>query len=615
MLCISLKHHCSNAECDLQTVACYNTSSMEPTSLIRDKIDLVSFIGEFVVLKKAGRNFKGLCPFHNESTPSFMVSPDRQIWHCFGCAKGGDCFTFLMEYERMEFPEALRTLAAKTGVELPKTRGSKEAISKKEKLYEINKVAAELYHYLLIKHKVGEKARKYLVERGVSEKVIETFRLGFAPNNGTTLSEYMMKKRQYTKDDLLEAGLATFYRSTTQDFFRGRVIFPLYDHRDNVVGFAGRVLEATNEMKAKYINTRDTLIYHKGEMVYGLNMTKDAIRKTDHAVLVEGEFDVLSCFQHGIGNVVAIKGTALTEAQVALLARYAQKITICFDGDSAGQNALLRSLPILEKKGVTTTVILIPNGKDPDEALKASEATFKKAVDHDIPVYDYLLMQLVKKHDPTSMEGKKEITSVLLPLLGNITNEIVKEHYLRKVSSQIEISFESLQKELQKLARKEPTVVDKVTKREKKSREEILEEYLLGLILQYDNPAFAIQEVVSILAHIMPKERAYQKLFSHLAGYFKEHEVFDGRQFSTGLPEALHASYSVCLLLPLPAFSKTEEQLQEIKKITAQLKDIYLRQRLKEVSSKIKKMEEEGKEDDIESIRSTFSTLVSELKK
>lgn len=587
---------------------------MEPTSQIREKIDVVDFIGEFVTLKKAGRNFKGLCPFHNENSPSFVVSPERQIWHCFGCQKGGDIFTFLMEYEKMEFPEALRTLAQRAGVELPQYDAQRDTSSKKEKYYQMNRLAVAYYHYLLTKHKVGEKALLYVKGRGLNEKIIETFQLGFAPASGTALVEYMTKRKMFTKEDLLEAGLATAYRGQVNDFFRGRLIFPLFDHRDNPVGFAGRIMEAS-ETKAKYINTRDTLAYHKGEMVFALNVTKEAIRKSNQAILVEGEFDVISSFQHGITNVVAVKGTALTEQQVALLARYAQKITVCFDGDKAGQDALKRSLPLLEKKGVTTTVIVIPGGKDPDEALKTSEAGFKYAVDHDVPVYDYLLNQALSAYDPETLSGKKNISDVLLPLISNISNEIIKEHYLRKLSSTIDTSYESLIRESEKLAKKDLRMEVQAPAKEKKPREEVLEEYLVSLILQSDSPAVSLDQAAKILSGSMPKERAYQKLVIHLLSYFKEHEVFDGQQFGTGLPQELHTSYSISLLFPLPHIEDRDAFEKEVVKTATQLKEIYLKQRMKKLSTLIKKEEEEGNEEEIEKLRGEFSSLVSELKK
>ena len=217
---------------------------MDQVAEIRDKLDLAALISEYVPLKKAGRNFKAPCPFHNEKSPSFVVSPERQIWHCFGCGKGGDCYTFLMEYERLEFPEALRMLAKRVGVELQQ-RGSQQAglASQKERLYQCNSLAKEFYHYVLTDHKVGQKAREYLKDRGITEAVIKTFMLGFAPSTGTALTQYLTKKKGFTNEEVVEAGLAYQRGPTPQDFFWGRLMFPLIDHRDNVVGFSGRVLD------------------------------------------------------------------------------------------------------------------------------------------------------------------------------------------------------------------------------------------------------------------------------------------------------------------------------------------------------------------------------------
>src|SRR6185437_12084031 len=361
---------------------------MDQVSQIREKIDIVSFISEFIPLKKTGRNFKANCPFHGEKTPSFVVSPERQIWHCFGCSKGGDVYTFLMEYERLEFPEALRTLAKRTGIELKSQEKNTGLATQKERLYQINSLAKEYYHYVLTRHPAGKRALDYLKNRGVSDKIIETFMLGFAPM-GNALTKYPLSKKKFAREDLVAAGVVFQKGRDVVDFFRGRLMFPLIDHRDNVVGFAGRILDSDSST-SKYINTRETLIYHKGEQFYGLNITKNAIRKENQAIIVEGEFDVISCFENGIANVVAVKGTALTEAQVNLLGRFAQKITFCFDGDKAGQEAIKRSLAVVERKGLTPTVIEIPGGKDPDEALKNEPGLFKKAAREDRNIYDYL---------------------------------------------------------------------------------------------------------------------------------------------------------------------------------------------------------------------------------
>jgi len=568
-------------------------------------------------LKKAGRNFKANCPFHGEKTPSFVVSPERQIWHCFGCGKGGDVYTFLMEYEKLEFPEALRLLAKRTGIELISSRGMSKQTSQKERLYEVNSFAKEYYHYVLTKLPAGKRAMKYLIDRGVTQKVIETFKLGFAPATGSALVKYLLEKKKYTREDVLDAGLAFSGRSGLIDFFRGRLLFPLIDHRDNVVGFAGRVLEA--DAPSKYINTRETLIYHKGEHVFGLNITKDAIRRENQAIIVEGEFDVLSCFEHGIGNVIAVKGTALTENQVNLIARFAEKITFCFDDDKAGQEAIKRSLVVVEKKGLTPTVIVPPNGKDPDEALKNDPGQFKKAVKEDVGVYDYLLTRLLKIYDTKTAEGKKAIADEFLASVALIQNEIIKEHFLRKLSNEVGTSYESIAKELQRLLGKTNFVKATIAApKAKRPREEMLEEYLLALIVQSDQQKVALQKAIKLLSEVMTKERAYQKILFHLLEHFEKEDHFNSQHFGNNLPQELTTSYDTSLLFPLPAFESQEKLLQEVEKKAGELKEIYIKKRMKELTEEIQAKErEEGDESTMEQhlveLRKKYSHLASQL--
>jgi DNA primase len=362
---------------------------MDDVTQVRERTDIIKLLSEYITVKKAGRNFKANCPFHNENTPSFMISPDRGMWHCFGCGKGGDAFTFLMEYEHMEFPEALRFLAKRAGITLTEGPRNSELSGTREKLYEMNTVAASFYHYLLTTHKVGKTALSYLEKRGVRKGTLETFKIGYAPSSGDALVRYLRKKG-YSDDDLYESGLGTRRMRGMSDFFTERLMFPLIDHRDNIVGFSGRVLISDAD-GPKYINTKETPVYHKGQQFFGINIAKDAMRKEDAALLVEGEFDVISCFQEGIRNAVAIKGTALTRDQVGLLSRYVKQVILGFDDDSAGQEALVRSLAFLEDADVTTSVVNIPGGKDPDEAIQHDPIAFKQALKHAVGVYDYLL--------------------------------------------------------------------------------------------------------------------------------------------------------------------------------------------------------------------------------
>src|SRR3989338_2784794 len=585
---------------------------MDQVQQIRDKIDIVSLISEYLPLKKMGRNFKTPCPFFTEKTPSFVVSPERQIWHCFGCQKGGDAYTFLMEYENLEFPEALRILAKKAGVQIEEYSGIKsETSSKKEKIYNLNRKALDFYHYILTSHNACKKSLDYLLKRGVKKETINTFKLGFAPGNNRALSDYLISKKGYKKEDLLDAGLSTYRNGRIFDFFVNRIIFPLFDHRDNVIGFSGRILDS--RQVSKYVNTRETLVYHKGEVFFGLNIAKEKIKKENQAIILEGEFDVISCFQEGITNTVAVKGTALTESQVNLISRFTQKVTLCFDSDAAGQDAIKRSLSVLEKKGITATVIAIQNGKDPDEAIKNDAFAFKKAVKNDIDIYDFLISKALSVFDKKTAIGKKKIGDEILPFIFRIENEIVREHYLKKISKELDTTYESIAKQVEKLNKKDVGNIVSLSPQDKKTRKEILEEYLLSLIIQYENPKLVLEKVAKILSDFMLDVLSYQKILSNLFLFFKENENFESNKFLRMLPTELFSGFDTCYLYHLPKFSDKEKYKEEVIKIAQEIKTLYLKNKIKEITEKIKNKEKNEEFDDLEKLQEEFDRTTSLL--
>ncbi len=549
--------------------------TMDQATEVREKIDIVSLISEYLPLKKAGRNFKTNCPFHNENTPSLVISPERQIWHCFGCGKGGDAFTFLMEYENMEFPEALRALAKKAGITIRETAFKKEEYSEKEKIFTINNQALKFYHYILTEHKIGKTALVYLLEkRKINKGIIDTFELGFAPGNGSALSDYLIKKKGYKNRDLLMAGISFERGGKLYDFFRGRIIFPLFDHRGNVTGFSARALSDDNQ--PKYLNTKETAVYHKGSMFFGLNGAKEEIKQKQDAIIVEGEFDAISLFMEGIKNVVAIKGTALTENQVNLLARFTPKVTLCLDQDNAGFEATRRSLDVIEKKGLTTAIIVTKEGKDPDEAIKKNPAMFKKAVKESIGVYDYLTEKFVLQANKDTAEGKKDITDNLLPAFANITNEVVKEHYLKKLSSILDISLESLLKEVEKLQKKDLEDRIIIPKKNTKTEREIAEEYALALILQNNNPKQVVEDNKTFFEEYKFEIQVFGKIIEHMFLFFKTRDKFDAESFSKSLSKELTSAFDTCYLFPLAKFIMDESKYpQEINKQILRLKEFH----------------------------------------
>ena len=559
---------------------------MDQAAQVREKIDIVSFISEYLPLKKAGRNFKTNCPFHNEKSASFIVSPERQIWHCFGCQKGGDVFTFLMDYENMEFAESLRILAKKVGVELKSYNFDNKLVSEKEKIYALNRQALKFYQYVLLKHDLGKKALSYLKEkRGMSEKLIETFSLGFSPSSGSAISSYLINKKGYKKTDLYLAGLSFEQGGRVLDFFRGRLMFPLTDQRGNVVGFSARILE-DNIDAPKYINTKETSVYHKGSLFFGFDSAKEEIKKEKRAIIVEGEFDVIACFKEGIKNVVAIKGTALTENQVALLARFTPKITLCLDQDSAGFEATKRSMPIIEKKGLVTTVAVLKAGKDPDEAIKKDPSAFKKAIKDDLGIYDYLIEKLVSENDIKSAEGKKKVTDELLPLFAEISNEVIKEHYLKKLSSAIDISLEAIKKEIEKLQKNEKKEEAVSLSTEKRKRREMLEEYLIALILQSSNLNLAFDTAQKTLKDYKFELPSYQKIMDFMIKLMKNETKLDAKKISKGLPSELLSSFDKCYLLPITPFANDEKYFEDLEKVATELSGINLREEKKQVLGK-----------------------------
>jgi DNA primase len=597
-----------------QKPTCYNTIAMDQATEIREKIDIVSFISEYLPLKKAGRNFKTNCPFHNESTPSFVISPERQIWHCFGCNKGGDAFTFLMEYENMEFPEALRALAKKAGVTIQETDFKKGQYSEKEKIFTINNQALKFYHYILTEHPAGKAALSYLIEkRKINKGIIDTFELGFSPSNGTTLSDYLIKKKNYQIKDLLMAGISYERGGRAYDFFRGRIIFPLFDHRGNVTGFSARALNDNDQ--PKYLNTKETAVYHKGSMFFGLNGAKEEIKLKQDAIIVEGEFDAISLFMEGIKNVVAIKGTALTENQVNLLSRFTPKVTLCLDQDNAGIEATRRSLEVIEKKGLVASMIVVNDAKDPDEAIKKNPGEFKKAIKESVGVYDYFIEKLTGDNNKNTADGKRIITNSLLPLFANISNEVIKEHYLKKLSAALDISLESLLKEVGKLQKKELDDKIIIPKKDKRTRQEVLEEYLLSLIIQSENPKEIIEENKEIFSEYQFETPALGKLLESLTENLETKAKIDVKEFSHFLSKELIQVFDTCYLFPLPKFADGKIYKGEVVKVLKELLTIFVKDKIRMISEEIKTKEVEENSEEVEELKEKFTKILTLLPK
>jgi len=557
---------------------------MSDVDEVKSRLNIVDIIGERVTLKKAGRNFKGLCPFHREKTPSFMVSSERQSFHCFGCGKGGSVIDFVMEYEHVDFLEALEELARRAGITLTKRIGDSPQQQLKEKIYEVNALASDYYQYMLTKHRLGEKALLYLKNRGISDKSIKTFGLGYSPNSWDALSRFL-KKKKYSDQIVDHAGLAVRGNRGFYDRFRGRVMFTLRDHRGNVVGFSGRVLDPSVK-EAKYINTSETSVYIKSNVLYGLDITKKEIVTSQEAILMEGEFDVISSFQEGIGNVVAIKGSALTEGHAQLLKRFAKSLVFCLDSDIAGDAAARRGMDVAEELGFDMKAIIIPSGKDPDEAVRSDPVGFKKAVQSAIPVYDFFLESIRKRFDLGSASGKKKASEELLPLLQRMTNAIVRGHYVKKLAKLLSVSEENIEEEMRKVKRPVDEIqkTGEVNTTPSLSRMDTLELYTLALLLQGKTQEMWLELSQAIPLSdfsYLPVRRILKALETYIAGC----RNFSITEFVNALPSELHSILDQAYLWDISQVAEDENTYKdEWKKTVRELHRSIVRKKIQNLT-------------------------------
>ncbi|MEW6033172.1 MAG: DNA primase [Bacillota bacterium] len=435
---------------------------------IRAKSDIVAVIGEYVPLKKRGSNYLGLCPFHQEKTPSFTVTPDKQMFYCFGCQTGGNVFTFLMKREGLTFGEAVEHLAARAGVALPEkgwdrrragARGAAAAEaderrrSERDLLYRLLDFASRFYHQALLRSPEAEAARQYLRRRGVSPASVEAFRLGYSPKGWDALLKTLTAKR--VDPAVLErAGLVLKGREGHYDRFRGRLMFTIADHRGRPIGFGARALEDSDE--PKYLNSPETPLFSKSRVLYGLDLAAQAIRRAGRVLVVEGYMDAIACHEAGLDFTVAAMGTAFTAEQARLLRRHTERVVTAFDADSAGTLATLRGLEVLTAAGFNVKVAEMPEGKDPDECLRGAAGgpeAFRAAIEEAVPLPEYRFRLALRRHEPTTIEGRVAVVKEIVPVLAAIEGIVEREEYLRDFARRLPVPEESLLAELARYLR------------------------------------------------------------------------------------------------------------------------------------------------------------------
>lgn len=577
---------------------------------IKLKTDIVSIIGERLELKKAGRNYKASCPFHGEKTASFMVSPELQIFKCFGCSEGGDVYSFLEKYEGMEFPEALKYLAERAGVTLK--RNNFGEATEREKLTQINSETLKFYNYMLLSHPLGKRALEYLQkDRGLTLETIKEFDLGYSPENSYLLSGFLVGKKKFKPADIQLTGTGIARGNDVYDRFNGRVIFPLFDHRGNPIGFAGRILPWDKRDTGKYINSPETPIYHKSNVLFGLNKTRQFIKKKKVAIVVEGELDAISSYQAGIKNIVAIKGSALTENQVRLLSRFAGKFILALDSDMAGDAAARRGLTIASNLGVEVKVAKITNFKDPDEAARGDINSYKNDLIHSEGVWDYLIDSVFSRYKAETGLGKAAISKELSPIIGEIEDKIVQAHYMNVVARRLGVPLEAVSEQISKSEKtQEPPKIVEIPKEETvKDRKYLLEARLLTMAFQSDPKIFLKDSVAALISSPFNL-----KLVEEYKKYASDNKNYNVADFGKSLPPELFEGFSKMVFEDEQGVTENVEELEkELDLVQKELKILEVKVNLKNLAAEMRNLEATGDKEKLLKAQNKFNKLAKTL--
>ncbi|MBI3046498.1 MAG: DNA primase [Candidatus Harrisonbacteria bacterium] len=571
----------------------------DTAQLVKDKLDIVDFLRQYVELKPSGKNFKARCPFHKEKTPSFMVSPERQSWHCFGsCSEGGDIIKFLMKYENLEFYDALKILAEKTGVEI--SAGNRD-FQANNNLYAVMNAAKEFYKSNLTR---SDLVKGYLKERGLKEEIVQEFELGLAPDGSDVLTRHLLKLG-YNILDIEKAGLALkTERGTYWDRFRSRVMFPIYNQVGKVVAFTGRILPGSDTGNVgKYVNSPETPIFQKSKILYGFHETKNAIRETKQAVVVEGQMDFLMAWQDGVKNAVASSGTALTPDHLTILRRLADELVLSFDADEAGQLAAERSIDLAGQQDFLVKLLIIegPEVKDPADVVRKQPGRIKKLVEQSKSAMEYYLHRYIKDL-PSDQKLKKQNLRTMLSKIKSLASPIDQNYWLKELSGMVNIEERILAEEMGMLkeaslaARPESAGLEKPVP--KLSRRDLISERLLGLLFHLKNDLNELTEHLSYL----PKP------------YFQVYETF-AKQNNLELPGDLsELMANVSLRFSFDNQNLNPADLEkETKNLLRELKVEYLKEKRQEISDLIRKLEKAGDENSLKEALREFAVISKEL--
>ena len=587
-----------------------------PIDEIKQRLDIIDVLSEYLQLRKSGGNYKANCPFHHEKTPSFMVSPDKQIWHCFGCSKGGDIFAFIQEIEGMEFPEALRVLAKKANVTL--SYQDPALTNKKTKLLDILKISADWLQKQLRENPQAEIARQYLLTRKVSADAQEDFKLGYSLEDWSALNDFLVS-RGYQEQEIFDAGMTVKKDKGVGYFdrFRGRLMFPIRDVHGSIVGFTARLLkEDPHRPAGKYVNTPQTMVYDKSSVIYGLDRAKQEIKKASATIVVEGNMDVITCHQAGFKNVVASSGTALTEKQVQLLKRYSPNIIMSFDMDVAGQDAAKRGIEIAWQLEMNIKVLTLPQEfKDPDECIKKDPKIFQAAISNSQNIMDYYFASATKEKDAKKVEDKKLIATALLPLIAKISESIEQTHYLQKLANLINVSEDVLREKIKKNIKISKSVqtqnVASSNNSEIPDRYAQLSERIVALALLH------IEDFKYFADYLEPEyltSEPIKNLYKKFIQFYNQAGTFFVDKFLENNPDT-QRQIDVLYLLAEKEFGYLDEKEQQ-KELINSLKVLeknYISIRIKQIEQEIKSAEASNDKELVDNLLQEFNLLTQKL--
>ncbi len=533
---------------------------------IRLRINIEDLVGGHVQLKKAGRNLRGLCPFHGEKTASFMVSPEKGIAYCFGCHQGGDIFKFTQLIENVSFNEAIKILAERANVPLPKQ--IPKEFNKRLKSIEINQHTVKFYEEQLEKY---PKHRDYFLDRGLTAETIKKFQLGYAPDSFDQLKNHLLKEGFESKD-LIDSSVVnqrSIADKNTYDRFRNRLMFPIFDHQSNPVGLSGRII---GEGEPKYLNSPENPAYNKSLILYGLNWAKNSIKKEDMAIFVEGYMDVIATHQAGTENVVATCGTAVTPQQLKLISRFTKKIAFAFDEDSAGLEATFRAIELAQLADLNISIIQIPDGKDPDDCVQNNPENWKNAIKNPVTVMDFYFTYAFSHHDPSTMEGKKKVLDFILPLIKLYKTDMERSEYLNQLAVKLKTDVRYLWNDLKKVSTKKPSYAktQEPPKEKPQERRFTREEYLLGFIGSYPNMA---REVVENLIDNIPVNPNTERFYNTLKKVYTLESSGGIADFLEQLSEEDQGKWQIYTLLieeTYPEFPESSAE-SEIRKLIKEI--------------------------------------------